>query len=142
MSQTVPSQPPNAEGRASQAGEPLQFDRAEFETPAGDGPSCAVCKRPILEEYYEINGRIMCPRCRHGVEAAFRGGSPVGRFLVAIAYGGAAAVAGAIVYYVSIRATGWNLALVSILVGFMVGKASARGPGTAGSCSISSWPCS
>ena len=98
MSQTVPSQPPNTEGRVSEPGEPLQFDRAEFETPAGDVPACAVCQQPIAEEYYEINGRVMCPRCRHGVEAAFRGGSPVGRFLVAIAYGGAAAVAGAIVY--------------------------------------------
>lgn len=132
MSETVPSQPPHVEVPVSEPGEPLQFDRAEFETPASDVPGCAVCKQPISEEYYEINGRLMCPRCRHGVEAAFRGGSPIGRFFVATAYGGAAAVAGAIVYYASIRATNWNLALVSILVGFLVGKAVRQGTGNRG----------
>ena len=132
MSQTIPSQPSDAEPTAEDAGEPLQFDHAELETPAGDVPACAVCKQPLADEYYEINGRVMCPRCRHGVEAAFRGGSPVGRFLLAVAYGGAAAVAGAIIYYASIRATNWNLALVSVLVGFMVGKAVRQGTGNRG----------
>ena len=57
-------------------GEMLQFDQAEFATPSADRPTCAVCHQPIDEEYFEINQKLMCPRCRQGVEAAFRGGSP------------------------------------------------------------------
>jgi hypothetical protein len=133
MSQTLPSQPSDAGNSAEGPGEPLQFDRAEFEAPADERPGCTVCQQPIADEYYEIHGKVMCPRCRHGVEAAFRGGSPLARVFLATAYGVAGAVAGTIVYYVWLRATnGWNLSLVSILVGFIVGKAVRTGTGNRG----------
>ncbi len=56
--------------------------RRSSRRPAAERPTCTVCKQPIPEEYYEINGKMMCPRCRHGVEAAFRGGSPAGTVLL------------------------------------------------------------
>jgi hypothetical protein len=118
--------PPDEEG------EPLQFDQAEFTTPVAERPTCSVCHQAIPEEYYEINQRIMCPQCRHGVEAAFRGGSGTARFLKATAFGLLAAAVGAVLYYGFVRLTDWNLALVSILVGFMVGTAVRKGTGNRG----------
>jgi hypothetical protein len=132
MSEPIESPHPTGEIPHVDAGEPLQFDQAEFETPAAERPTCMVCKQPIPDEYYEIHGKVMCPKCRHGVEAAFRGGSPAARVLLATLFGVAAAAAGALLYYMSIRATGLNLALVSIFVGFLVGKAVRQGTGNRG----------
>jgi hypothetical protein len=132
MSQPIESPHPTGDIPPVDAGEPLQVDQAEFTTPAAERPTCTVCKQPIPDEYYEIHGKVMCPKCRHGVEAAFRGGSPAGRVLLASLFGVVAAAAGAVIYYVSIRATGWNLSLVSILVGFIVGKAVRQGTGNRG----------
>jgi hypothetical protein len=135
MSDPFASQTPTGEDQSVEPAEPLQFEQAEFETPAADRPACTVCQQPIPEEYYEINGKVMCPPCRQGVEAAFRGGSGLGRFLKATVFGMAAALIGAIIYHVSVKMTNYNLALVSILVGFMVGKAVRKGTGNRGG-----WP--
>jgi hypothetical protein len=135
MSDPFASQTPTGEDQSVESAEPLQFEQAEFETPAADRPSCTVCHQPIPHEYYEINGKVMCPPCRQGVEAAFRGGSPLARFLKAMVFGTAAAVVGAVIYHVSIKMTNYNLALVSILVGFIVGKAVRKGTGNRGG-----WP--
>src|SRR4051794_3512146 len=93
-------------------GEMLQFDQAEFATPSADRPACAVCHQPIDEEYFEINQKLMCPGCRQGVEAAFRGGSPLARFLKATVFGMVAAAVGAVVYYAIVRVTHWNIGLI------------------------------
>jgi hypothetical protein len=133
MSDPIASQSPAGEEHSLElGGDALQFDQAEFETPAADRPTCTVCSQPIAEEYYEINGKVMCPRCRHGVEAAFRGGSGLGRFVKATVFGTVVAVLGAIIYYASVKLTGYNLSLISILVGFMVGKAVRNGTGNRG----------
>jgi hypothetical protein len=132
MSDPIASQSPAGEENAAEPAEPLQFDQAEFETPAADRPTCAVCHQPIAEEYYEINGKVMCPNCRHGVEAAFRGGSGLARFVKATIFGTAAALVGSVIYYAFIKATNANWALISILVGFMIGSAVRKGTGNRG----------
>src|SRR5262245_37653144 len=67
-----------------EAGNGLQFDQAEYETPAPAGPSCALCKQPINDEYHELNGKILCVTCRQRVEGAFRGGSTLARAVKAV----------------------------------------------------------
>jgi hypothetical protein len=135
MSDPFASQSPTGEDHSLGPAEPLQFEQAEFETPASDRPTCAVCHQPIPEEYYEISGKVMCPPCRHGVESAFRGGSGLARFLRATLFGMVAAIVGAVIYYASVRLIHVNSALVSILVGFMVGSAVRKGTGNRGG-----WP--
>jgi hypothetical protein len=110
----------------------IQFDQAEYATPALDGPSCEVCQRPIDGEYYEIGGKLCCPSCRPRIEAAFRGGSRAARMLKALFFGSVASAAGAVLYYVILRATGYNLGLVAVVVGVMVGRAVRRGTGDRG----------
>jgi hypothetical protein len=110
----------------------IQFDQAEYTTPVPDGPSCGVCKSAIDGEYYEMGGKVCCASCRHQVEAAFRGGSRVARVLKALIFGSLASVAGAVLYYVILTATGYHFGLVAVVVGAMVGKAVRKGTGDRG----------
>ncbi|NOK18217.1 hypothetical protein [Corallococcus carmarthensis] len=117
MTQPVP--PPSADAA------PLQFDRAEF-TEAPPVTKCTVCQRAIQSVYFEVNQRLLCPDCREQVEAAMTGGSKSKRFLTASVFGFGAAVAGALVYWV-VSLTGYNIGLIAIVVGWMVGTAVFKG---------------
>ncbi len=110
----------------------IQFDQAEYTTPTPDGPSCGVCQSSINGEYYETGGKVCCPSCRDRVEAAFRGGSRVARVLKAFLFGSVAAGIGAALYYAIQRATGYNIGLVAVVVGVMVGRAVRKGTGDRG----------
>jgi hypothetical protein len=110
----------------------IQFDQAEYMTPAPDSPTCGVCKSPIDDEYYETGGKVCCPSCRLNVEAAFRGGSRVARVLKSLILGLAASAAGAVLYYAILRTTGYNIGLVAVVVGVMVGRAVRKGTGNRG----------
>ena len=110
----------------------LQFDQAEFTTPLPTGTTCAGCKRPIPDLYYETNGKIVCPTCRQQIEASFRGGSRLLRVMKAFLLGSVGAAAGAVLYYVILRVTNINFGLVAVVVGFMVGGAVKRGSGNRG----------
>ena len=109
-----PDQPPASD-------QSLQFERAEFGQDAA--LSCAFCKTPISGAYFQINGQTACPNCRQQVETAVSGGSKSGRALRALGAGLAAAVAGFLIYWGIRAATGYEFALVAILVGYMVGVA-------------------
>lgn len=106
----------------------LQFDRVEGQRGPAAG-ACAACGQPIREVYYEVNGRVLCERCRQEVEASWISGSAAGRFGKAVAFGIAAAAAGSALYYGVLALTGYEFGLIAIVVGFLVGfavrKASA-----------------
>ncbi|NRD53382.1 hypothetical protein D7Y15_11310 [Corallococcus sp. AB030] len=117
MTQPVP---PPSDDAAS-----LQFDRAEF-TEAPSAPKCSVCQRAIKSVYYDLNTRLLCPACREDVEAAMTGGSKAKRFLTASVFGFGAAIAGALLYW-GVGLTGYNIGLIAIAVGWMVGTAVFKG---------------
>ncbi len=127
MSEPHPTIEDDPEGPLADEGTELQFDEAEPTTPTSSGPACAGCKRPIKDAYFEINGKVVCAACRHQIEAAFHGGSAVGRVIKAIVYGAAGTVVGAIIYYAILFSTEINLGLVAVLVGFIVGRAVRKG---------------
>ncbi len=114
--------------------EVLQFDEAEFSAPAPavQLPICVNCQQPIPNAYFEINGKVVCGHCREGVLAAVHGGSGMARFMRASLFGLGAAVVGAVLYYIVARTTGYNIGLIAILVGFMVGRAVHVGTGNRG----------
>ena len=108
---------------------PLQFDAAE-PTPGAEEKatvSCAACSTQITTHYYQVNGAITCARCRHAAEQSLHSGSRGGRVGRALGLGLLAAIAGAGVYYAILAATGYEIGLVSIAVGWMVGIAVNRG---------------
>ncbi len=108
----------------------LQLDRAEFADRKAE--SCAACGQPLGGTYYEINGRICCAACHERVAAKLAARPGAAGFARAAAAGLGAAAAGAGIYYAVQAATGYNFSLISILVGYLVGRAvhwGARGAG-------------
>lgn len=112
--------------------EPLQFDEAEYGAEAPVGLSCSTCSTPIQDHYYETAGQVVCESCRGRIEAAYLGGSRFGRLAKAAIFGSFAAALGAILYYIIVQATGYNIGLVAIVVGLMVGAAVRSGSGARG----------
>lgn len=133
----------------------LQFDRVETAPPAmtpgsaevaapidygtpatAAGPAvCAACGEPITDVYFEGNGKIVCPRCRDAVMASHTEGSGVGRFFKATVYGILAGIVGAAIWYAVRAGTGYEVDLIAIVVGILVGgaiKAGAKGRGGVG----------
>ena len=127
MSTAHPGEPPPDD-------EVLQFDEAEFsaEPPAAKMPTCASCQQPIPDAYFEVAGKVVCGDCRERIEAAYRSGSGLVRFMKASVFGLGAAFAGGLIYYITVRVTGLNIGLIAILVGIIVGQAVRSGSGNRG----------
>jgi hypothetical protein len=112
--------------------EPIQLDRAEFVQPAPAGPRCDVCGNALQGNYFDINGKMACERCRYQVEEVFQKRGGAGGFLKAALAGFGAAVAGSVLYYAVREITGLEIGLISILVGWGVGRSvhwGSRGKG-------------
>ena len=106
----------------------LQFQKAEFEH---SGVKCAGCSNPVEGSYYHLAGRMICGNCADAVrtrQARPQGSAVLRGFL----YGLGAAVACAIGYTTVTLLTGVALALLSIAVGYIVGRAVRRGCGGLG----------
>ncbi len=119
---------------ADSAREPLEpelrFDGAAEAVPAA--PACARCDREIATEYYEAGGVIVCPDCRAALVADAAAGSATGRLSRAAVFGLGGALAGAALYYAILAITGYEIGLVAIAVGWLVGRAVQLGSGHRG----------
>ena len=109
----------------------MDFDKADF---GGDESSliCARCSRPIHDAYFDINGQTTCEACRYEVENDRTRGSSFGRLLRSVLAGGFAGVIGAGIYYAVVALTGYEVGLVAIVVGYIVGVAVRWGSGGSG----------
>lgn len=119
--------------------EPLQFDRAvdadvdasaATAPPAADGAAdasaapiiaCSACNAPIKTYYYHVDGLAVCAKCKQSAERSAKSQRGGGALLKAFLLGGLAAVLGAAIYYGVIAITNFEIGLVAILIGFMVG---------------------
>ena len=107
---------------------PLQFDTAvPSVAPSGvitaQGVTCTVCQRAISDEYFDVNGTTVCESC-HG-EIARHAETPrgMGVFVKATIFGVVAAILGAALYYAVIAITNFEIGIVAIAIGYMVGWA-------------------
>ena len=109
----------------------MDFDKADFE---GDEPSlsCGRCSQPIYDAYFDINGQTTCEACRYEIENERTRSSSFGRLLRSVLAGGFAGVIGAGIYYAVVALTGYEVGLVAIVVGYIVGVAVRWGSGGAG----------
>ena len=111
----------------------LQLDAAEPRSAESAVPTCARCTTEIRTSYHEANGAVICGRCRIALETERGGsGSRSGRLLRALVFGLGGAVIGAAIYYAILALTGYEIGLVAVVVGFIVGRAvhiGARGRG-------------
>lgn len=111
------------------ASEPVEPELRFDDVPGGvaAAPSCARCAQGIDAEYYEVGGAIVCPACKSALEAEANAGSAGGRLSRALLYGLGGAAAGAALYYAIVALTGYEIGLVAIAVGWMVGRAVQLG---------------
>jgi hypothetical protein len=104
----------------------LQFDRAV--TRPGAPLTCTACKAVLTSEYWSANGQVLCSTCAEGVRRYASGsGSRSARFLRALLFGAGAALAGAAVYGAVLVYSGSQWAIISIGIGWLVGKAVRHG---------------
>lgn len=104
--------------------EPLDFERAAFDQPAQPALTCQLCKQPLRGSYYSVNGHGTCAGCLQQLRDQQRGS-----FAKALALGSVAGAIGAAIYYGIREASGYDLGLVTIVVGIAVGLAVRRGAG-------------
>jgi hypothetical protein len=109
----------------------LQFDRAESTRGAAEW-SCAMCGNPLVHQYYDANGKSLCDGCRLRLETALSAKPGPPGFFKALAAGLGAGVLGAVIYYAVRTISGFELSLIAILVGWLVGKAVRWGTGGKG----------
>ena len=104
----------------------LQFERAEFGA-APPARNCTGCHQPIVGHYFDVNGQPFCEACTASIRQAHGdspGGAAFGRAL------GAGLVAGAVgssLYYLVAKISGYQLSIIAIAVGFLVGRGRALG---------------
>ena len=118
--------------------QPLQFDRAMPATPraeagtASQSVTCAVCQQTIAHKYFDVNGQPTCDRCKQQVARAAETPTGLGVFGRALVYGLGAAILGAVLYYAVIAITDFEIGLVAIAIGYMVGYAVRSATGDRG----------
>jgi hypothetical protein len=88
-----------------------------------------MCRGPVRDTYYHVSGVVCCGTCSERRLAGQQQQGGAGEFSRGILYGGAAAVAGAIVWAIVIYVIHAQFAILSILIGVMVGKAITYGSG-------------
>jgi hypothetical protein len=103
----------------------LQFDTAEPTRESTGDVRCVSCG-DALDSYFEVNRAVACKHCKDKAVAAF-GGSHLPTLVKATALGLAAAVAGSALYYGIAVLTGYEIGLISIVVGLLVGFAVRKG---------------
>jgi hypothetical protein len=101
----------------------LQFRRAQpidsAEPPAAK--TCAACKQLVAGEHYQVQNQVICASCAAKIRAGQQSQKPVPLFR-AVIYGVGAALAGCILYAIPL-AMGFQIGIVALVVGYMVGKA-------------------
>ena len=108
---------------------PPPFPSAE---PAPPGVTCTSCGRGITVDYFDLNNQPICRVCRVSLVQQMETPLGLGMLLRAGAFGLAAALAGAALYYAVIAITDYEIGLVAIAIGYMVGyavRAGAKGRG-------------
>jgi len=100
----------------------LQFERAEFRDAAPARVTCSMCNQEIVQSYYELAGKTICSHCREKRDQALDGWG-LGRFLRALIAGTVAGAAGTVVWYLVRLWTEYEIGIISIAIGFAVGKA-------------------
>ena len=115
------------------AADALQFDRAVAATGAhvprssAHAVQCASCSASLAQQYFDAGGTPVCAACKTILEqqaAPLREWRPM---LRAILFGFGAAIVGAGLYYGVIAVTDFEIGLIAIATGYMVGWAVRRG---------------
>jgi hypothetical protein len=97
----------------------------------GSDAVCSQCARPIVESYFLSAGQTWCPACtaQGRLQTVARGCRPL---LLASLFGALAAAAAAGIWALIVIWTGYQLGLVAVVIGILVGLAVRKGSGGSG----------
>ena len=107
-----------------------QFATAEF-APNSPTSSCTICKLPIPDAYYTVNGAKACSACARNFQGKAAEDSHAA-FVRGLTFGIGGAIAGFALYVGFALLTGLVFGYISLAVGFIVGKAMHYGSGGVG----------
>jgi hypothetical protein len=111
----------------------LQFDKADYTGGTGEAPTvCFACQNALTGEFFRVNDAPFCAPCKVAAQQALGGKPGPGGFVKALAGGIAGGIAGAVVYYLVLTLSGYELGIIAIAVGFLVGKGVRWGTGGRG----------
>ncbi len=105
------------------AEEALDFQRAQFDAPP-PALACQRCKQPLTGSYFSVNGQGVCASCLELAKREQKSSLPK-----AVLLGTAAGAVGALAYYAIRTLTGFDLALITIVIGIVVGLGVRMGAG-------------
>src|SRR5258708_14700566 len=101
----------------------LQFQKAEF---AAGKSQCVLCPATIEQTYFHLNGQVICPACAGKAQAGQQ--RPNNTWVLrGLLYGAGMAVLCSIGYAIFTMVTNMEMALISIAIGYLVGKAVRAG---------------
>ncbi|MCW5966477.1 MAG: hypothetical protein KIT83_20740 [Bryobacterales bacterium] len=106
----------------------LQFGTADFERQLGARQvhKCADCATLLGDSYYTVDGRVTCFTCSDKA-ATDTPRQDLRGLPKAAVYGIGAALLGTVVYLTVLKFTGYEVGLISIAVGWLVGQAMMKG---------------
>jgi len=108
----------------------LQFDTAgpAAATSPGDGTqvTCVACHRALSESYFDVNGQPVCESCCRELEQHAETPRQWSTFARAALLGFIGAIVGAVLYYAVIAITDFEIGIVAIAIGYIVGYAIRR----------------
>lgn len=105
-----------------------QFNTAEYSSAE---ETCKSCKQPLSGDYYRINGMTACANCTQRVRGQMLVDTQPA-FLKAIVFGIGAAILGFALYAGFTIVTNIYIGIVSLAVGWLIGKAMMTGSGGVG----------
>jgi len=99
----------------------LDFERTE--KASHSAPACAQCATPITDRYFTLGSHVLCESCHLAFQNAKAPGNAASRFFGAAALGTAAAAIGCALWMLVTKFTGYEIGLIAIAVGYLVGMA-------------------
>ncbi len=114
-----------------QSSDDLQFDVAEVSESSSSqiaGKGCAFCHKTIESIYYALKDKLLCPEC-HAQVVKLAAGSGFSGFAKASLLGLGTGLVAALIWGAIRAVTHYEIGLVAVVVGYMVGKAVRKGAG-------------
>jgi hypothetical protein len=112
---------PNSSGASDASIESLDFERADRVAHAAR--VCAQCATPITDRYYTLGSHVLCESCHFAFQNEKAPGNAASRFLGAAALGTVAAAIGCALWMAVTQLTGYEIGLIAIAIGYLVGMA-------------------
>ena len=99
----------------------LDFERAD--RTESTARTCAQCGTPITDRYYTLGSHVLCESCHLAFQSATAPGNAAIRFFGATALGTVAAAIGCAMWMIVTELTGYEIGLIAIAIGYLVGMA-------------------